>query len=243
MIRTLIIDDEAKARQALRQQIAQDFADIEVVGEAANIAEGRSQILLHKPALVFLDVQMPDGTGFDLLASFDQLGFKVIFVSAFDHFAINAFRFSAVDYLLKPVHPNDLRRAIEKVCHQEKSQSDALKTLLNNNRSLTRIALPSTDELVFVAIQDIVRCESDSNYTHFYLVNGEHFLVSKTLKEYEDMLENQGFFRIHKSSLINLKHLKKYKKGEGGTVTMIDGSQLEVSRRRKDDFLKALNNL
>jgi len=242
MTRTIIIDDEDKARFALKQLLAEYSTDIQIVGEASDVASGLLLIAETVPELVFLDVQMPDGTGFDLLGKIPDIAFKVIFVSAYDRFALTAFKFSAIDYILKPVNSTDLTQALEKIEKPADSQPAKIKVLLGNRSGIEKIVLPSQDELLFVRIDEIVRCESDNNYTYFYLEKGNRILVSRTLKDYEELLEPMGFFRIHKSSMINMRFLKKYKKGEGGTVTLEDGTQLEVSRRRKDDFLKVLQN-
>jgi two-component system LytT family response regulator len=242
MIRTIIIDDEDKARFALKQLLIEYATDIQIVGEASNVTEGLQLIAETSPDLVFLDVQMPDGTGFDLLDKIPEISFKIIFVSAFDRFALTAFKFSAIDYLLKPVNAEDLVKALAKIEKADDYQPAKIKVLLGNRSGVEKIVLPSLDELIFVRIDEIVRCESDNNYTYFFLENGDRILVSRTLKDYEELLEPMGFFRIHKSSIINMRFLKKYKKGEGGTVTLEDGTQLEVSRRRKDDFLRTLQN-
>ncbi|MFZ4463168.1 MAG: LytR/AlgR family response regulator transcription factor [Bacteroidales bacterium] len=242
MIRTLIIDDEQNARLALKSLLVSLAPEIQVIGEAGDVASGLELISQNRPDLVFLDVQMPDGTGFDLLEQIPEPAFKVIFVSAFDRFAVTAFRFSAIDYLLKPVQADDLLHALDKIDKGNESQTAKIKVLLGNRSGIEKIVLPSLDELLFVKVDEIIRCESDNNYTYFYLSGNERILVSRTLKDYEELLEPMGFFRIHKSSMINLRFLKKYKKGEGGTVTMEDGTQLEVSRRRKDDFLRVLQN-
>lgn len=240
MIKTIIIDDEAGARQALKQLLAENCPEIELAGEAANVSQGRDLIAVVQPELVFLDVQMPDGTGFDLLRGMEHIGFQVIFASAYDHFAITAFRFSALDYLLKPILPDDLMAAVGKIKQNGRQSADKIKTLLDNHGNLKKIALPSMEEVNFVNVDEIIRCESDNNYTRFFLTGHVQLLVSKTLKEYEDLLEPIGFFRTHKSSLINLRYIRKYIKGEGGTIIMEDGSAVELSRRRKDDFFKAL---
>jgi two-component system, LytTR family, response regulator len=240
MIRTLIVDDEDIARQSLTT-LLKPYQEVEIVAEASGVAAAKQMISLHHPDLVFLDVQLTDGTGFDLLAGLSEIRFRVIFVSAYDHYAINAFKFSAIDYLLKPLSPADLAQAMERILNSGHNQPARLKVLLGNRSGVEKIALPSSDEIVFVKIQEIIRCESDNNYTFFYLRSGERVLVSRTLKEFEELLEPFGFFRVHKSHLVNLQYIRKYKKGEGGMVTMDDGSQIEVSRRRKEDFLKALN--
>ncbi|HQO50786.1 MAG TPA: LytTR family DNA-binding domain-containing protein, partial [Bacteroidales bacterium] len=211
-------------------------------GEAGSIADGRALLAKTQVELVFLDVQMPDGTGFDLLAGLEKISFQVIFASAYDHFAITAFKFSAVDYLLKPIIIEDLKAAVKKIRLSDKSSIDRIKTLIDNQGAIKKIALPSMEEVNFVKVEDIIRYESDNNYTRFFLTGNQQILVSKTLKEYEDLLEPLGFFRSHKSSLINLRYIKKYIKGEGGTIVMEDGSIVELSRRRKDDFFRVLQN-
>ncbi len=243
-MRAVIIDDESRARNYLKGLLVEQFPEIEIVGEANGVETGCALIEDVNPELIFLDVQMQDGTGFDLLGKINRSRYSIIFVSAYDRFAITAIKFSAVDYLLKPVELNDLQIAIDKI--QKSVDKDEVKKkldmLLNNINKIDKIALPSLNGIEFVKLEDIIRCESDNNYTIFYLKNNEKILVSKTMKEYEDMLENKGFFRTHKSHIINLSFLKKYIKGEGGTVIMEDGSEVAVSRRRKEDFMVVLNN-
>ncbi len=242
MMRSVIIDDEPGAREALKNLISEHCPEIEIIGEAGSIADGRALLAKTQVELVFLDVQMPDGTGFDLLVGLEKISFQVIFASAYDHFAITAFKFSAVDYLLKPIIIEDLKAAVKKIRLSDKSSIDRIKTLIDNQGAIKKIALPSMEEVNFVKVEDIIRCESDNNYTRFFLTGNQQILVSKTLKEYEDLLEPLGFFRSHKSSLINLRYIKKYIKGEGGTIVMEDGSIVELSRRRKDDFFRVLQN-
>ncbi len=241
-MRAIVVDDEAGARGALINLLRNYFEDIEIIGEADGVESGKKLITEKKPDLLFLDVQMQDGTGFDLLAGIDRSNLQVIFVSAHDYFAITAIKVSAVDYLVKPVEPVELQKAIDKI-RQQKSLTEVQKKLdllLTNVNKIEKIALPSLNGIEFVKLDDIVRCEAESNYTVFYLINGDKVTVSKTLKDYEDILSQNNFFRIHKSVIINIKYLKKYIKGDGGSVIMEDGSELLVSRRRKDDFLEAL---
>jgi len=245
MMRVVIIDDEAGARNNLRTLIESRFPEIEVLGEADGVSTGQKLIETSRPDLAFLDVQMQDGTGFDLLAGLTRDDLQVVFVSAHDHFAITAIKFSAIDYLLKPVEEEELRVTLEKI-RQYREGNDIkmkLELLLGNLHRVDKIALPSFQGIEFVRLDDIIRCESDNNYTVFYLTGGTKILVSKTLREYEDMLEARGFFRTHKSHLINLKYLKKYIKGEGGSVILDDGSEVLVSRRRKEDFLRMLTQI
>ncbi len=244
-MRSVVIDDEPKARQYLINLLKSHFNEIEVVGEAEGVDSGVKLIETLKPDLLFLDVQMQDGTGFDLLSKIDRSNLNVIFVSAHDYFAITAIKFSAVDYLVKPVDVEELHKAIEKI-KQQKSLSEVrqkLDLLLNNINRIEKIALPSMSGIEFVKLDQVVRCEAESNYTAFYLNNGEKIIVSKTLKDYEEILCSKGFFRIHKSVIINMAYLKKYVKGDGGTVILEDGTEIAVSRRRKDDFLEALSKL
>lgn len=241
-MRAVIIDDEKRARNYLRGIVEDQFEEVEIVGEADGVAAGQELVESVSPDLIFLDVQMQDGTGFDLLAKIDRSKFHVIFVSAYDRFAITAIKFSAVDYLLKPVEPSDLGLALEKV-KKGKSADEVQKKLdllLNNVNKIEKIVLPALNGIEFVKIEDIIRCESDNNYTSFHLTSGDKIIVSKTLKDYEDMLENKGFFRTHKSHIINLAYMKKYIKGEGGIVVMEDGSEVTVSRRRKEEFMEML---
>jgi len=241
IMNALIIDDEPAARSTLYNLLLTAAPDIHVVAEGGCVAEALELTRKHNPDIIFLDVQMPDGTGFDFLSRLtENISFKIVFVSAFDSFAINAFRCSAVDYLLKPVSPEYLLSAVEKLRKPDHNHNQKIKVLLDNRKQVERLALPSLDELFFVKPDDIIRCQSDSNYTRFYLCSGQCIFVSRTLKDYEELLEPLGFFRIHKSDIINLKYISKYKRGEGGTVTLSDGTRLEVSRRRKVDFLKIL---
>lgn len=205
--------------------------------------EALKKIKELQPDLLFLDVQLPDGSGFDILELLPNLNFNIIFVSAYDKYAINAFKFSAIDYLLKPVEPDLLVRAIEKSKKEDqlKSMEGKLNVLLSNKNNVEKIALPSSNGLELIKLNDIIYCQADSNYTIFHLIGGEKILVSRSLKEYDDILSQQGFFRIHQSYLIKLSYVKKYVKGEGGTVILENGKELDVSRRRKEGFLKAIN--
>ncbi len=243
MIKAVIIDDERKAREYLTNLIKNNFPLIEVIGQAESVESGKQLISETKPELLFLDVQMQDGTGFDLLAAIDRSNLQVIFVSAYDHFAITAIKFSAIDFLVKPVDTIELQRAIDKVKSQNSlvEVKQKLDLLLSNLNHIDKIALTSINGIEFVKIENIIRCEADSNYTIFYLTGAKKIMVSKSLKEFEEILSTKGFFRIHKSAIINLSFLKKYIKGDGGTVILEDGSELQVSRRRKEDFLEIIS--
>jgi two-component system LytT family response regulator len=241
MKRVIIIDDEAQARGALRTLIESYCLDLEIIDEADGVKAGIQSILRNNPDIVFLDVQMQDGTGFDLLSQIKDVKFRVIFASAHDKFAIQAFKFSAVDYLQKPVEPEKLMAACQKTNQQMEVEeiSNKLEVLLSNRKSFEKIALPTMDGFLFIHIKDILRCEAESNYTRFYFKDKHPILVSKTLREYDEMLSSFGFFRVHKSHLINLAHLREYLRGDG-SVIMDDGEEIIISRRRKDDFMQAL---
>jgi two-component system, LytTR family, response regulator len=242
MIRAVIIDDEINCRQTLLALLKKYCQNVEVVAEAANISEGLKIISENSPDLVFLDVQMTDGTGFDLLERSVNVKFKTIFVTAHDTYAIRAFKFSATDYLLKPVEADELVAAVNKIDSGNKFDEINLKleALISNRTNVEKIALPALDGIRLIKINEIIRCESDSNYTSFFLSSKNKIVVTRTLKEYEELLTPHGFFRIHQSHLVNLSHVSRYVKGEGGSVILDDGSEVEVARRRKEELLAVL---
>lgn len=243
MIRAVIIDDEKAGREILRN-LSQKYCSgiVEIAGEADSVFSGKEVLEQTRPDLVFLDVQMQDGTGFDLLEMLSEITFSVIFVTSYDKFAIRAFKYNAVDYLLKPVDPDLLAAAVGRVKlqHNPAENHARYKTLSGNHQNPEKIALPGSDGIRFVKVDDIMRCESDSNYTTIFTVNREKIMVSRTLKEYEDMLEGTGFFRVHKSHLVNLKYVDKYIPGEGGYLILEDKTQVMVSRRKKESLLEIL---
>ena len=242
MIRTVIIDDEEDARSTLRAFIGQYCPKVEVIGEASGVQEGYRTIMAHDPELVLLDIQMEDGTGFDLLEKIRTPKFQVIFCTAFDEFAIKAFKFSAIDYLLKPIDPDELIEAISKVNDSPEPPHERVDMLLDHRQNgySDRITLSSQEGFTVVKLQDIVRLESDSNYTRFFLTNGEKTIVPRSLKEYESILPEAQFFRTHQSHIVNMDHVKKYIKEDGGYILMDDGSEVLVARRRKEEFLAFL---
>ena len=250
-IRTIIIDDEEGARESLHNILNRYFDDVEVVAKAPNIDEGEAQIQLHSPDLVFLDIEMPFGNAFDLLERFEDFDFDIIFITAYDQYAIQAIKFSALDYLLKPIDPDDLKAALDRYrARREQKHANGgeaynalLQNLGNEKKVPTRVGIPESDGVRFVAIDDIVRCESDGNYTIIFLKDKSKILSSKTLGDYETLFQPNDFFRIHRSHLVNMPHIKKYVKGEGGYVIMSDESEVEVARRKKNDFLEELARL
>ncbi len=247
-LKTIIVEDEARGRNALKAML-NHISDVKLIGEASNVDEGIALIENGDPDLVLLDIEMPFKNGFDLLAAIPNRKFDVIFTTAYDSYAIRAFKFSAIDYLLKPIDPEELKCAIEKTAtkrqndiHQPQLQiNNLLENLKSMNKQNFKLSLPTFEGSLFIPIDDIIRCESDANYTRFHIRNEtKPIMVSKTLKDYDELLTDYGFCRVHHSHLINLKFIKKYIKGEGGIVVMLDGSEVEVSRRKKEVFQKSL---
>lgn len=246
MIKALIVDDEESARKALSNMLEYYCKEIEVVGMAVNITEAQSLIKELKPDVVFLDIQMPGGNGFDLLRKYRQIPFKVIFVTAYDQFALKALKLSAIDYLLKPLSPRDLIKAIDKLGQQlevEERFDQQLSTLEDNmmaERQQKKIILNTSNNMYILRVEDVIRCEADQNYTRIIDLKGKAILVAKTLKEFDEMLSPLGFCRIHQSHLINLDHVITYEKGTGGMVILSNKEHVPVSGRRKEFFLNSL---
>ncbi len=242
-LRTIIVDDEPDAVDFIFSIIGEYCPDLEVVGKAHDVRDGISKINEIKPDLVFLDVEMPNGTGFDLLTHFPDKIFDVVFITAFNHYAIQAIKFSAVDYILKPININEFIDAVKKVIHKRSNNmfrgNENVKILLENLKSglPSRLAIPTSDGMEYLNPKDIVRIEADRSYSWFYLSGNRKILVSKHLKEFQDLLSDRYFFRSHNSHLINLKYVRKYIRKEGGYIEMQDGSEIPISRNRKDLFL------
>ncbi len=241
-IKAIIIDDEADARSTLSSFLRSTCPQVIVVGEATGVQDAYKQILNIEPDLIFLDIQMEDGTGFDLLEKIKNPDFFVIFTTAFDNHAVRAFKFAAIDYLLKPIDPDELLEAVSKVRKKQISNQKRIEYLMDVRQSGVhdRIALSSQDKNTLVRFDQIVRLESDSNYTHFHLTSKEKITVPKSLKEFEDILPSNVFFRTHQSHIINVSFVKKFIKEDGGYVLMEDGTEVMVARRRKDEFIKML---
>ncbi len=249
MIRTIIIEDEPVSREMLTLMLQRHTADIEIIDTCSNPTDGIESIAKHQPDLVFLDIQMPKMNGFDMLKKISNINFEVIFTTAFDQYAINAIRTSALDYLLKPLDDEDLTAAIGK-CRErmmEKKTKHRFENLFNNlsnkNPLDKTLALAASDGISFIKMCDILRVEANGRYAKFYLLNKETILVSKTLGDFEEILSANQFFRIHDSSIINLNHVKKYTRGDGGTVLLSDNTELDVARRRKEEFIKLIPKL
>lgn len=234
MLRTLIIDDEPPVRDTLIKLLQKTCPQVKVVGEASSVASGIRAIREKSPGLVLLDIKMDDGTGFDLLNHFKNINFKIIFITAFQEYAIQAFGFSAIDYILKPVNPEKLAEAVRRAEHlQQKefnTQLDALRENLENpGKQNKKIILKNLESIFLLSIDDIVHCESDGSYTIFETADQQRIIVSKVLKDYDQLLSDSGFLRVHRSHLINLKHIKRFDKQDGGSVVMSNGSQIPVS--------------
>jgi len=243
IIRALIIDDEEESRNTINNILTGFCENVTVVGQADSVQSGREEIIRQLPDLVFLDIQLPDGTGFDLLEQLPEINFRVIFVTAYDQYALKAIKYSALDYILKPIDPQQLIDAVNKARLADSNMqmmAEQFRTMFGVRAGHERLALPTSDGLRFVKLDDIIRCESDNNYTNFYLKTRECILVTKTLKEYEETLSGTHFIRVHQSHLINIMFVERYIKGDGGSIIMTDGSEVEISRRRKDEFLKRM---
>lgn len=237
--RVVIIEDEARAREDLKTLLSA-FSELEIVGEADNLAKADEVCKSQKPNLVFCDVMLPGGTSLDWLVSLDRVDFDLIFTTSHQEFAIQAFRLAAVDYLLKPLDRKEVEDAVRRFLDRKTYQGKPVQQLIQNlqgPRERSKMALPTMSGFQFVEIRDIIRCESDNTYTTFFLKGKPKVLVSRTLKEVETILEPFGFFRVHNSHLINLDEVTEYLKGEGGQVKLSDGSVVDVSRRRKEEFL------
>jgi two-component system, LytTR family, response regulator len=240
---TVVIDDEADAVDFITSIISEYCPGLEVSGKAHNVKDGVQLIKEIKPDLVFLDVEMPHGTGFDLLTYFPKKDFDVVFITAFNHYAIKAIKFSAVDYILKPININEFIEAANKVTEKRSDvafrDNENFEVLLENIRSShpTRLVIPTSDGKEYLNPNDIIRIEADRSYSWFFINDKRKILVSRHLKEFQDLLNDRNFFRPHNSHLINLDFVKKYVRHDGGYIEMADASQVPISRNRKDLFL------
>jgi two-component system LytT family response regulator len=237
-----IVDDNPNDRQVLKRLLAKYQNDLSIVGEAEGVNQAYDYLAFNTPDVVFLDIQLQDGLGFDLLLKLKTIKFKVIFTTSHDEYAIRAIKFSALDYLLKPLDQDQLDTVIAKLL---KESDDLLyfkkiEELLSNINEFSKIALPSANSIRFIPIENIIRCEADCNYTWFFLKSGEKILVSRSLKEYDELLEPLHFFRVHQSHLINLKYVAAFNKSDGGVFVMDDHAEIIVARRRKDQLLALL---
>jgi two-component system LytT family response regulator len=243
MLTTLLVDDEAHARESLSKMLTLNCPDISILGTASSAEEAFEKIIQLKPNLVFLDVEMPNGTGFDLLTRFAKPNFKVIFVTGFDQYALNAIKFSALDYLLKPINAKELVEAVEKASIQISNQNglgdlkNLLTTLQNPRSRKNKLAIPTQQGLEMIEIQEIIRCEAANGYTIIHVQDGKPMLSSRDLKTYQELLEDYDFFRIHDSHLIAHFYVQKVLNEDGGVVVTSNDIKLPIARRRKSGFL------
>ncbi len=247
-MKVFLLDDEDNARSTVKSYLLNSSIEVSELKEANSVATALEVLSSFKPDLAFLDINLPDGLSFDILAriGLDNINFKIIFISAYDTYAIKAFKFNAIDYILKPVDPQEFTLSIQRASHnlQSHEQLQNLKEdFTNEAQALNKLVLKDNQSIRIVDIHEIIRCQSENNYTLFSLKDGEQILITRTLKDYEDILKGKLFFRPHKSHLINLKHLKKYDKADGGQIEMSDGSTVPLSRFKKDIFMKVLDKL
>ena len=245
MQKAIIIDDEAKGRLALKEKLKQYCPEIDVIAEAANGKEGIEVIEKLHPNIIFLDIEMPVMNGFEMLNNISDQNFHIIFTTAYDQYAIKAIKYAAFDYLLKPIDIEELKTAISRTMACETDQTKKQIELLKQNnqhpkKQLNKLAVPTLDGLLFYEINDIIHLEANSNYTQIYFNNQSKILASKTLKDFEELLPEEKFFRVHHSHLINLNYIKKYIRGDGGQIELQNGTYVDVSRRKKEEFLKAI---
>lgn len=248
MIRTILIDDEEKSTRALSSLLTRYCPDVEIVGEAGSVYRAVELLQEKKPDLVFIDILMPDGTGFEVLEKCPDANFNIVFVTAFEEHALRAFRFSALHYLLKPVNFQELQAAVARF---RKKEPDDFPLVQNRQIQVAKhvfnavtpesIMLPSLEGFSVVKIKDIVRCEADSNYTKVIFLNAKPFLASKGLTHFEELLSDVHFARVHHKHLVNLAQVRHYHKGRGGYLEMTDGGEVEVSTRKKEEFLEAMS--
>ena len=244
MLRTLIIDDEKDARDALTVLLTKFVEGVKVIGTGSGVRSGVTAINEMKPDVVFLDINMEDGTGFELLDQLAVYNFHLVFVTAFNQYAIKAFKYAAIDYLLKPVDLQELRGCIQRISAIKPSphtrgRIQHLRSIQSRGTN-SKLALPNLEGYDIIDISEIMRCEGEKNYTTFFLKSGRRIVVSKTLKQYEILLAEHDFMRVYQSHLVNLNYITKYMRGRGGTITMQDGSIIPVSREKKEELLARL---
>jgi len=251
LVKAVIIDDEKKSRETLVSLLNRYCQNVLIQAQATGVGDGIDVIRKHEPDVIFLDIQMADGSGFKLLQEVGNINFEIIFTTAFDQYAIKAIKYSALDYLLKPIVPEELIKAVEKV-EKRKIINDIrmtenidvlLNNLKNTNKNEQKIILTTSEKIHVVKVDDIVRCESDNYYTLFFFSNGKKLMISKTLKENENLLKEHGFIRPHKSHLVNTRYIKGFTKQQGGHIILTDDTKVPVSRRKKETVIEIINNL
>ena len=248
MIRSIIVEDEVRGLTNLKTALRQHCPQVEILGEAGTLEDAARLIkdLKGDIDLAFLDINLPDGQIFDLLDHIRPLPFHVIFVTAFDQYAVKAFEYASIGYILKPIDHVVLASAVDRLRPQDKERFDERLEMLQQNLSsnkFDKITISAIDGLYFLAISDILRIEADDNYSHIYTIKDQRFTVSKTIKYYEDLLQGSNFYRVHKSHIVNLNYMTKFVRGDGGYVVMSDNNEIHVSRRRRAPFIERMRKL
>lgn len=249
MIRAYIVEDEPQGRNNLKNFLDKHCGDVQIVAEAGSVAEGLQHLNNDKLEidLAFMDIKLSDGLIFQLLDQLNTINFDIIFVTAFERFAIEACNYSSIGYILKPIDADELQKAVNRVRagknNHIEERLEIFKQIYNNPNVFTKMSISALDGIYFVNIQDIIRFEADDNYTNIYLENGKKITASKTIKSYEELLEHANFYRVHKRHVINLNYMHKYVKGDGGYLVMDDGMKIEVSRRRRPAFMEQIRRL
>jgi two-component system LytT family response regulator len=243
MLSAIIIDDEPNAVNLLALRLSQHCPHIEVVATSTDSIEGIAAIKKYRPEILFLDIEMPQMNGFQVLEEVKDIPFALVFVTAYDRFALKAFKYSALDYLLKPIDTQELIVAVQKIEKQQQTRPQQIQHLHQQLNSIgktlpERIALPYQNGVAFVAVQDVLYCEADDRYTRFYLADGQHYLVTKVLRDVQELLEERDFMRVHRQYLINLNRIKKFVKGEGSYIIMDNEQSIPVSRGQKDRLME-----
>ncbi len=249
MIKAIIVEDELNGLNNLKNLLSKHCSGVEIVGEAGTLAEGLSLLTEpeEEPDVAFLDINLPDGQIFTLLNKIRPIDFEIIFVTAYEEYAIKACEYSSIGYVLKPIDPDRLVEAVDRIRPRKQQETDRrleiFQNYVNNPNAFTKMSISALDGIYFVNIKDIVRFEAEDNYTHIYLNNGERITASKTIKAYEDMLAPFNFYRVHKRHVINLNYMRKFVKGDGGYLIMDDEIKIEVSRRRRPAFMEQMRRL
>ena len=243
----ILVDDMPQALEMLHNDISNNYGNIQIIGTATSVVSAAKLLRKTQPDILFLDIMLGDGTGFDVLEIFPNLRSKIIFVTASDEFAIKAFKFAAIDYVLKPYSDEDLANAIKKALHHIQPKKEQLSVLQQSiskpHQQPKKISLHTLDKIIVVSLEEIVRCQSDNNYTTFYFDNGSKIMVTKTLKYFADLLKESAFLRVHQSHLVNMKYIKEFIKTDGGYLMLTDKSNVPVSARKRPEVIKALGNL
>ena len=249
MIKAVLIEDEVKGRNNLKNMLAQHCANVEVVGEGSSIETGLNLFSEDdiEPDVAFLDISLPDGLVFNLLNQLRPVDFEIIFVTAYEKYAVKACEYSSIGYILKPIHPDALKEAVERIQMRKENQMekrlDIFNNFYNNPNAFKKMSISALDGIYFINIQEIMRLEAEDNYTHIFMNNGKRITASKTIKYYEDLLRPFNFYRVHKRHVINLNYIRKFVKGDGGYLIMDDEIQIEVSRRRRPAFMEQMRRL